>query len=80
MKNLLILAAGLLILACTDDGRTRQTLESHGFRDIQITGFEPFDCGKHEDFATGFRAKNPHGIYVQGTVCCGWMKGCTVRF
>jgi hypothetical protein len=77
--NRLLLA--LLLCSCTDEAGTIKTLRAHGFTDIQTTGFVPFECGKDDDFATGFRAKNPKGDTVEGTVCCGlWGKGCTVRF
>jgi hypothetical protein len=33
-----------------------------------------------DNFATGFTAKNPQGRQVFGTVCCGIMKACTIRF
>lgn len=31
-------------------------------------------------FQTGFVAKNPAGKRVEGVVCCGVLKACTVRF
>lgn len=31
-------------------------------------------------FTTGFVATNPQGMRVEGVVCCGWLKSCTVRF
>lgn len=44
-------------------------------------GYKPFQCGEGDAFSTGFRATNPSGERVEGTVCCGrWRKGCTVRF
>ena len=71
----------LILLSCTDEAATVKTLRAHGFTDITTTGHEMFECGKDDDFATGFRAKNPRGEVVTGTVCCGlWGKGCTVRF
>lgn len=83
MKNTVAIATLFcaLSLSCTDEGKTRETLEMHGFTNIQTTGYSPFTCGDKESFATGFRATNPAGRVVQGTVCCGlWGKGCTVRF
>lgn len=81
MKNLLFVGLVLGSISCTDESNTKRTLEMHGFTDIKTTGFVPFTCGKNDSFATGFRAKNPAGRVVEGTVCCGFLgKGCTVRF
>lgn len=69
------------LASCTDDAATVRTLRSAGFTDITTTGYSAWACGEDDSFATGFRAKNPQGQLVEGTVCCGFMvKGCTVRF
>lgn len=81
MKTLLLVLACVLSFACTDEDNTRRTLQMHGFSKIQTTGYSPFTCDDKDSFATGFRAINPTGHIVEGTVCCGlWGKGCTVRF
>lgn len=69
-----------LLVACTDEDNTVRTLEAHGFTEIRTTGYAPFACSKSDDFSTGFLATNPAGKRVEGTVCCGLLKGCTVRF
>ena len=68
------------VVGCTDEARTVQTLEKAGYSQIQTTGYAPFECGEGDTFHTGFRAKNPAGSVVEGTVCCGIAKGCTIRF
>lgn len=78
MKRIMLLAT--LAIACTDETETVRTLQSSGFTEIQTTGYRFFGCGDSDTFSTGFRAKNPHGETVEGVVCCGWPKGCTVRF
>lgn len=71
----------LVLASCTDEENSRRTLESAGFSEIQFTGYSAFECGKDDTYHTGFRAKNPAGRVVTGTVCCGmWTKGCTIRF
>lgn len=71
----------LMILGCSDESSARRTLHKAGYTDVQITGYDPFECGDDDSFHTGFIAKNPRGETVSGTVCCGWMtKGCTIRF
>ena len=70
----------MFLCSCTDESSSRHALESSGYTDIQITGWEPFSCLDSDTFATGFTAKNPQGTSVSGVVCCGWMKNCTIRF
>ena len=68
------------IVSCTNESDTIRTLQSAGFTDIHTTGYDIFSCGQDDTFHTGFRAKNPAGQIVTGTVCCGIFKGCTIRF
>ncbi len=79
MKKVLF-ALALLVLSCTDEEGSRKALVAQGFTDIQFTGYQAFDCSDDDNYATGFRAKNPNGIMVEGTVCCGIWKKCTIRF
>jgi hypothetical protein len=80
MKRLLCLVA-LALAACTDDEGARRSLESQGFTDVQIGGYDAWSCGNDDTTATKFTAKNQAGKRVSGTVCCGlWAKGCTVRW
>ena len=51
-----------------------------GFTDVQFTGYSFFACSKDDEYHTGFKAKNPSGKKISGTVCCGILKSCTVRF
>ena len=81
MKKMIALVALLMLGGCTDEHNSRKTLRSSGYFDIEITGYSWFECGDNDTFHTGFRAKNPRGEAVEGTVCCGFLaKGCTVRF
>lgn len=82
-KTLITLAVtlGLLMVACTDEAGARHALDSAGYTEIELTGFNAFECGDDDGTATGFTAKNPAGKRVSGTVCCGiFAKGCTIRF
>jgi hypothetical protein len=73
-------AAALLLTSCTDASSTRRTLEDSGFTDIRVGGYAFFGCSKDDTFSTTFSAKNPQGRAVNGVVCCGLLKSCTVRF
>jgi hypothetical protein len=79
-KLISVLVVLLAILACTDENATRETLRKSGYTKIQTTGYSFFECGEGDTFHTGFTATNPAGERVSGTVCCGILKGCTVRF
>lgn len=77
----LFVAALFCLTACDDAALAKKTLDSAGFSDISITGWEPFACGKDDMLETGFIAKNPNGKTVTGVVCCGFLfKACTIRF
>jgi hypothetical protein len=78
MKRFLFLT--VFALGCTDESATRETLRKAGFTEVQTTGYSAFACSEDDNFSTGFRAKNPQGQVVEGTVCCGFLKSCTVRF
>lgn len=76
----LITFTALSFVACTDESATKETLRKSGYTEIQTTGYKAFSCSDSDSFSTGFRAKNPKGEVVEGVVCCGLMKSCTVRF
>ena len=76
----------LFLLAClmssgTSERDAQKALSAMGFTEIKTTGYKPFSCGKNDFFHTGFKAKNPLGQTVTGTVCSGLLiKDSTVRF
>lgn len=70
-KILFIALMAIFISGCSNESDSRRTLESAGYTDVVITGWEPFTCGKDDTFSTGFHAKNPAGNAVSGVVCCG---------
>lgn len=79
MKKIMI-GFVLLMSSCTNSDATKQTLMDAGYADIEVTGWSVFQCGEDDTFSTGFRARNPKGRLVEGTVCCGLIaKGCTIR-
>lgn len=79
MKKLIIISI-LALSGCTDPNKTKETLKDYGFSEIKTNGYNPFACGKDDFYSTNFTAKNPAGNVVSGTVCCGILKACTVRF
>ncbi len=71
--------AALMLAGCSDAPTAERVLRQQNYKDIRITGFSWFSCGRDDSFATGFRAKAPNGETVEGVVCSGWFKGATVR-
>lgn len=75
-----LLAAVLMFLGCTDETGSQRALEGMGFTDITFTGCTWWGCSKDDEYHTKFKAKNPKGQPIEGVVCCGMLKNCTVRF
>lgn len=84
MKKLVLLVGLFSSCMCTDDERARKTLESSGFKDIDITGWSR-GCADSDSTCTAFDAVGPTGKHVTGSVGCGRNvgcsqgKGCTIR-
>lgn len=55
-------------------------IQSAGNSDIQLGGWAWFKCAKDDLRGWHFSARNANDIEVHGVVCCGALKGCTVRF
>lgn len=77
MKRLILVA---LLAGCTAPDRARETLDNSGYTNIEIGGWAAFGCGESDTYKNHFTATNPNGKRVEGVVCCGLYKGCTVRF
>ena len=91
-----VLFAALVFAACREPGekteplepRHRAAVEALGLKDARRTGYAVFECSDSDlifDSATFFAsatfvAKGADGKPVEGAVCCGLIKGCTVRF
>lgn len=80
MKDMQLVVLALLLGACTNEHDSRHALEAQGFTEIELTGYVWAACGEDDVFSTGFTAVNPAGRPVDGVVCCGALKSCTVRW
>ena len=81
MKKILTIVVVMVFLSgCTDKNTANKTLESAGFTDVKITGWNPLACGEDDTYATGFIAINPQGKVVEGTVCSGVLKALRLDF
>ncbi len=67
--SLLTLLLVLALAGCTDPEATVRTAENHGFKDVKITGYRAFGCGKDDVQSTGFEATAPNGRRITGVVC-----------
>jgi hypothetical protein len=68
-------------MACTDEPLARRVLADQGYTDVVLTGYDPWMCGRDDDYSTGFRATSQSGAKVSGAVCSAFLtKGATIRF
>jgi hypothetical protein len=79
-KILFLLAVTVLLVACDDPPTARRALEAQNLEPLQVGGYSWLMCGKGDQFATRFTARNLAGKVVTGAVCSGWSKGATIRF
>jgi len=75
--------------ACgVDDGRFLQAIQASGLTKPVKRGYDFFECGYGDVWVESFTAQQflPSkegdilGASVQGTMCCGILKGCTIRW
>ena len=85
----LVICGGLTLLASylpageEEEAHARKLLQSQGATDIQFESLRLFECGTED-----IRSKSVHfkalskssGMRLEGAVCCGWIKNCTIRF
>lgn len=69
-----------LVGCVTSEDEARSALRKHGFTNISVDGWALWGCGEQDKVGQRFTAKNAQGEPVDGTVCCGVLKGCTIRF
>jgi hypothetical protein len=64
----------------SQDDQVLRAPDANGFTDINIRGHGWFACSDSDQVARAFTATNSRGHRVDGAVCCGVLKACTVRF
>lgn len=83
MRILIILSITLvaLMVGCTNDSDATRILSQQGYADIRMTGYQLFACSQDDFYHTGFVAKTPANVDVEGCVCSGLLfKNSTIRF
>lgn len=78
--KIILIALALGLAGCTDPDATRVAAQKMGFTDVQAGGYSWFGCGDDYTFHTKFTAKNLRGWTVDGVACCGFLKGCSLKF
>lgn len=74
----------LALCGCSVDEATFQrVMADEGYVDAVNRGWEPFVCGENDSLVSSFTAtrvlSDGTRRNVSGTVCCGFLKNCTVR-
>ena len=83
MAYILVLAPWVVLPACgacsVSEPRFDKVMESEGLTEARPAGYDWFECGTGDVWVSSFTAKRDDKR-VEGTACCGWIKGCTVRW
>lgn len=74
--GLLFLLSGCVV----GSGTAEVAVKNAGYANIEVQGLAPFSCGDDDLTGRHFRALAPNGQPVEGVVCCGILKSCTLRF
>lgn len=80
MRAVILMAFVFASAACTNPDRTVEAASKAGFTHVVALGYAWFQCGQDDTWHTKFTGTNSQGLRVEGAVCCGVLKGCTVRF
>lgn len=79
MKKTAILAALLLLTACTSREDVEKYAKAEGWEIYEVTGYRFFACSEDDWYHTGFRAVKD-GQTITGVICSGLLfKGATLR-
>lgn len=87
MKNIILILLFCILSSCVSQQTAEEVLSNEGYYNIVVTGWDPFGCSEDDDLRSRFEADrtildehgNPSEIHVEGTICCGLLKACTVR-
>ncbi len=76
---LLLLFVGF-VSGCTKAQETTKILKQQGYTEIETTGYAWLSCSQDDLFRTKFTAISPAKKSVNGVMCCGFFKACTIRY
>ena len=75
----ILLTAAIILAGCTQPDHARKVLESAGYTEIQMQGYDWINCSEDDMYRDKFTAKGPTGKPISGVVCAGFFKGSTIR-
>lgn len=82
MRSLIVFSIALvaLIAGCVNNSDATRILSQQGYTDIRMTGYQWWACSDDDFYHTGFVAKSPANVEVEGCVCSGLLfKNSTIR-
>jgi len=79
---LLLLALGFFMPICCGVGEdtARRAFDAAGLENPKLGGYAWLRCSEDDSFKSYFTATNAKGAHVEGVICCGLLKSCTLRF
>lgn len=79
MKKLTLMLC--LLLGCTTgEDEVTSAVTRAGFTEVKPGRLTAFGCSDDDKVGRLFTARNAQGVVVEGQVCCGVLKGCTIRY
>lgn len=70
----------VMLGGCTQPDTAARVLADQGYTQIELHGYDWFNCSKDDTYHDKFTATGPTGRKVSGVVCGGlFFKGATVR-
>lgn len=79
---LLVCYVGIVVVRNNDDTtytHVQTTLESAGYTQVTLAGYQWWGCTRNDVVHLKFSAKGPTGIPTRGVVCGGLWGGYTIR-
>jgi hypothetical protein len=79
----LVIAVILVMVStgcATSSEDAKRTVYKAGFTNVKTSGVSPFSCSEDDMYGRKFTATNANGQVVEGVVCCGLFKNCTIRY
>ena len=82
LASILVFLAAFMPPGEETKARATRLLMAHGYEDIKLDTVNVFACGKDDvmNRSVHFTALSSGGMRLEGAVCCGWVKDCTIRF
>lgn len=79
---LFIVAMTFLLPVCcgVSDHDAARAFEAAGLENAKVGGYAFLSCSEDDSYKSHFTATNAKGAQVEGVICCGVMKSCTLRY